>query len=80
MTMLVKEEEVATSLAPASTTEVISQPVMQQETISIKSAYFVGYFFEHFYFIFFDQHSIDLVAFHCLVVWYVINIPVAINQ
>ena len=76
MTMLVKEEEVATSLAPASA-EVISQPVLQQETISIKSAYFVGYFFEHF---FFGQHSIDLVAFHCLVVWYVINIPLAINQ
>ena len=52
MTMLVKEEEVATSLAPASA-EVISQPVLQQETISIKSAYFVGYFFEHFFRAFF---------------------------
>ena len=39
MTMLVKEEEVATSLTPA-TAEVISQPVLQQETISIKSVYF----------------------------------------
>ena len=37
MTMLMKEEEVATSLAPTS--EVISQPLMQQETISIKSNY-----------------------------------------
>ena len=37
MTMLVKEEEVATSLAPSS--EVVSQSVLRQETISIKSTY-----------------------------------------
>ena len=67
MTMLVKEE-VATSLAPASA-EVISQPVLQQETISIKSAYFVGYFFEHFFRGFFFLVNIQLTWLLFTVSW-----------
>ena len=78
MTMLVKEEEVATTLTPAST-EVISQPVLQQETISIKSAYLAGYFFTRS-FIHLDKHLVSLVVFLRLVIWYVIHVPYAISQ
>ena len=37
MTVLMKEEEVVSTSLASTTSEVISQPMMHQETISIKS-------------------------------------------